>query len=78
LVEYTNKEGNMATLTKRQQKKIDRRVEVAYYATCSGIQINIMDIGRVFAVGREALRDGADEELLRSTIRKFVEQIRKN
>jgi len=63
---------------KKLAKQIDERVEQAYYASCSGIQINIMDIGKVFKVGREAIRDGVDDDLLRKTIRKFVDQIRKN
>lgn len=65
-------------LTKRQEKKLDRQVEQAYYATCSGVQINIMDIGKVFKAGRQALADGADEEQLRAAIVEFVETIRKN
>jgi hypothetical protein len=63
---------------KRALKQIDSRVEQAYYASCEGIQINIMDIGKVFKVGREAIRDGVDDALLQSTIRKFVDQIKKN
>ena len=65
-------------LTKKQEKALDRRVEQAYYATCSGVQINIMDIGKVFSTGREALAGGADEEGLRKAIVEFVETIRHN
>lgn len=65
-------------MTKREKNRIDKRVEQAYYATCSGIQIDMMDIQKVFNVGRECVRDGVDEDMLRSTIRKFVETIRKN
>jgi hypothetical protein len=68
----------MARVTKKQQKQIDRRVEQAYYATCSGVQINMMDIGKVFNAGRKAIAEGADEDSLRSTIVEFVETIRKN
>ena len=68
----------MAKTKKLTKKQIDRKVEQAYYATCSGIQINILDIPRVFAVGRECIRDGVDDETLRATIRRFVESIRKN
>jgi hypothetical protein len=65
-------------LTKRQQKALDKRVEAAYYATCSGIQIDIMDISKVFKAGREALDGGADEDGLKKAVRDFVETIRKN
>jgi len=68
----------MARVTKKQQKAIDERVEQAYYATCHGVQIGIMDIGKVFDAGREALAGGADEEALRKAIVEFVETIRKN
>ena len=60
------------------KKQIDKTVERAYYATCSGIQIDIMDIGKVFTFGRGLVEDGADEEILKTGIRAFVETIRKN
>jgi hypothetical protein len=62
----------------KEQKAIDKRVEAAYYRTCSGIQINIMDIGKVFAVGRDALAKGVDEPGLEHVIREFVDTIRHN
>jgi hypothetical protein len=65
-------------MTKRQKKAMDRRIEQAYYRRCSGIQIDIMDIGKVFAAGRTALENGADEAGLEDAIVQFVETIRKN
>lgn len=72
----------MTTRTRKSRKptkkQIDARVERAYYDTCSGIQIDIMDIGKVFQAGRNAIKDGVDDETLRKVIRNFVESIRKN
>lgn len=64
--------------TKRQIKAERNRIEQAYYATCSGIQINIFDIGKVFDHGHKLLDEGADETKLREGIRAFVETIRQN
>jgi len=69
----------MATKTRKATKKqIDRRVEQAYYRSCSGIQINIMDIGRVFEAGRVSVAGGADDVELETAIRAFVDTIRQN
>lgn len=62
----------------KAEKLIDQRIERAYYATCSGIQIDIMDIGKVFEAGRSAIKQGANDDDLRVTIRYFVEAIRKD
>lgn len=65
-------------MTKKQKKANDKRVEQAYYATCSGIQISVLDIPRVFKAGHNAIKDGVDDATLREVIRKFVDSIRKN
>jgi hypothetical protein len=36
------------------QKKIDRLVEAAYYRQCSGVQIDMLDIEKIYAEGRRA------------------------
>lgn len=65
---------------KNTQKTIDKRIEQLYYKTCSGVQIDIMDIGRVFNAGRIAVRDNPDidDAALASVIVGFVATIRKN
>ena len=64
--------------TKKRENAADKLVEQAYYATCSGIQIGIMDIGKVFAFGRLKLETGEDFEALKASVRAYVETIRKN
>jgi hypothetical protein len=46
-------------MAKNSKKTIDKRIERAYYAKCGGIQINVMDIGEVFAVGDRFLAANA-------------------
>lgn len=62
----------------KADKAIDRRVEQAYYRTCSGVQIPVMKMGEVFTVGRKALASGADESALEKAIVAFVATIRHN
>jgi hypothetical protein len=61
---------------RRKQTRVEELIERAYYASCSGIQINVMDIGKVFAFGREILAESTDYESLKSRLRAFVETIR--
>ena len=44
----------------RAAKALDTRIETAFYAHCSGVQLNILDIPKVFAAGRAADAAGLD------------------
>jgi hypothetical protein len=59
----------------KADKALDKLIERIYYDNCAGIQINIMDIGKVFAEGRKAHAEGRD---LRDAIVSFVQTIRCN
>jgi hypothetical protein len=67
----------MAT-AKSIQKKVEARIERAYRATCTGIEISVFDISKVFAVGQSAVAEGVDDAVLGERIKTFVETIRKN
>lgn len=55
------------------KNRIDKRIEAAYYRTCNGIQINIMDIGKVFAEGKRLIESGITNDMvLGEELKKFV------
>ena len=62
----------------KADKLIDKRVEASFYKHCSGVQIDIMDIGKVFAVGKDAILSGADDETLGRYLTDYVNTIRKD
>ena len=59
----------------RAQKHIDDQINAIFCRRCSGIEINIMDIGKVFAAGRAAAAAGHDIE---TAIVARVTELRKN
>jgi hypothetical protein len=65
-------------MTKRQQNAADKRINALYCKLCSGVQIDIMDIGKVFKAGYAAIANGADDAELGAAIVAFVQTIRKN
>jgi len=65
-------------MTKAQLKKVDARITAAYKVVGNCVEINMMDILRVFKVGREAIEAGADDEVLKARLGEFVNSIRKN
>lgn len=51
---------NRTMRRKNPYAAIDKEVERAFYAHCSGIQINVLDIQKVFTAGRTAALAGQD------------------
>jgi hypothetical protein len=62
----------------KAEKVAEARVDRAYRATCCGIQVNIMDIPKIFAFGRIKVDAGEDDAQLAASVRAYVETIRQN
>lgn len=65
-------------MTKAEKKRRDARINRAYGNSCSGMQINIMDIGKVFREGERLIDAGADDITLGAGLRAFTEKIAVN
>lgn len=59
------------------RKLMDQRIERAYGASCSGVTIDIMDIGKVFEYGRIKIAQGEDDAALAASIRAYVNTLAK-
>ncbi len=78
-VAYGSSMSAARKLTPNQQKKLDeKRVEKAYYKVAQGVQIDMMNIPKIFKVGEKAIAEGADDAALEKAISDFVETIREN
>jgi hypothetical protein len=65
---------------KQTTERNDRRINHLYGQRCSGIQINIMDITKVFKAGQAAIaaNPAINDDELGDAILKFVQTIRQN
>jgi hypothetical protein len=63
---------------KPKTKAKEARVSAAYHRTCSGVQVGIFDLSKIFSVGMLAIEEGADDTELEKRIVAFVQTIRKN
>ena len=67
--------NGMAMKQTKADKALDREINTLYVQNCSGIQISIMDIPKVFAEAKKARAEGRD---MKDAIVSFVNSIRKN
>jgi hypothetical protein len=63
---------------KAAAKAISARIEKAYGLACAGVQVNLLDISKIFEAGRKAIESGADDAALQEAIKAFVATIRQN
>ncbi len=58
--------------TKNSLKKLEKQVEQAWYRLASGVQVNIMDIGKIFDRGVKSLQENRDlDEEMQKCIQDF-------
>jgi hypothetical protein len=64
----------------RIKAAIEKRVERLYYKSCSGVQVNVLDIGSIFDTGFAAVINQPEisDADLTKVIVDFVEKIRRN
>jgi len=61
----------MARQTKAE-KLIDALVQIAYSRHFDRVQVNMMDLGKIMDVGRNALREGRDlDEAMKAAVPQF-------
>jgi hypothetical protein len=65
-------------ISKAQEKRNRDRVSALYTQACNGVQISILDVGRVMKVGLDGVAAGLDDEAIKKSLSDFVATIRKN
>jgi len=64
----------MARKTKAE-KRLDDEIDRIYRAHCNGVQVNVLDLGKIFAAGHLAAREGRD---MTAAILECVARVRLN
>jgi uncharacterized protein YqeY len=62
-------------MRKLTAKKLDQAISTIYYKAAEGLMINIMDIGKVFAAGRNAYAATADLAAVEVAIKEQVAKL---
>lgn len=58
----------MARQTK-EEKRIDKEIEVAYYKHGTNVEISVLDIGKIYSAGHAASKEGKSvEESVKASI----------
>lgn len=69
-------------MARARQSKADKvaeaRVTAAYNAVAEGVQINVLDLGKIHDAGMAAVKAGGDDEAVRSAVREAVTKFRLN
>lgn len=60
----------------RAQKLAEQRVEQAFYRRCSGIQIRVLDMPKIFKAGLQAVAEGLDDTALGDRVAAIVDTLR--
>lgn len=66
----------MARRSARKQDPIDAMIEREYYAQGEGVQVSVLDIGKIFADCRPAAQQGA--AALTEAMKQAIAKYRKN
>lgn len=74
------KADKSARAAKIAKNKLDERIDRAFKRRCEGIQIGVMDLGKIFTAGYEAVAKDPTitDEALADAVFAFVQTIRKN